>query len=145
MRIGVVAIVESHQLQYLRDRGGNAVLTLANDLQRKGHVLIHRQLWKQAEILEDVPNGLTQRVDLLAGKLIDVEIIKVNIAFSYVAIAHHQLQEGGLTGTAWTDQESEFTIRNLERHPVKCWAGLGGVGLSHVVESNHANHCSNQS
>ena len=140
-----MAIVESHQLQYLRDRSGNAVLTLANDLQCKGHVLIHRQLGQQAEILEDVADGLTQCVDLLAGKLIDVEIIKVNIAFSYVAVAHHKLQEGGLTGAGWTDQESEFTIRNLERHPIERWAGLGGVGLSHVVESNHVNHCSNQS
>ena|GEM_PF-4181819 len=107
--------------------------------------MIYRQLGKQAKVLEYITNGLTQRVDLLAGKLIDVEIVEVNIALGHVVIAHHQLQEGGLTGAGGPDEESEFAIRNLERHPIERWAGLGGVGLSHVVESNHANHCSNQS
>ena len=107
--------------------------------------MIHRQLWEQAEILEDVTNGLAQRVDLLAGKLIDVEIVEVNIALADIVIAHHQLQESGLTGAGGSDEESEFTIRNLEGHPIERWARLGGVGLSYVVESNHTNHCSNQS
>ena len=58
----------------------DAAFLLPNHFQRESHVGVHIKLGQQAEILEDIANGLAQLVNFCAFELINVEVIEVNIA-----------------------------------------------------------------
>ena len=47
-------------------------------------------------------------------ELINVELIKVNIASSHVGFTHHQLQKSRLTGAGRPDKKHEFPVFDLK-------------------------------
>ena len=71
---------QPHHLQHVGHHPVDHVGALADHLEGEGHVLEHRLLLQQAEVLEHAADHLTQAGDVAAGQLVDVELRHPDIA-----------------------------------------------------------------
>src|ERR1700750_3009358 len=104
----------AHQLQHLRHDLADRVRGLADDLEGEAHVVGHRLLLQQPEVLEDAADRAAQRRDLPSRQPPEVLAGDLHPAAGRVLLLEQESQERRLAGAGRADQEGEVALVSVE-------------------------------
>ena len=90
---------QADHLEHVGHHPVDHVGPLADHLEREGHVLEHRLLLQQPEVLEDAPDHLAQLRDVAAGQLVDVKLRHPHVARGRRLLGQQQPHERRLART----------------------------------------------
>ena len=104
-----------------------------------GHVVQHRGVLGQEELLEDEPDpGGPQVGQLVVGHGGDVQPRDPYVAAGGPVEGSHQLQQGGLARPRRADDPDQLPLADGEVHPAQGLDGrLAGIAPGHVVHIEH--------
>lgn len=108
---------------------------LPDYLERERHVLEHRFVRKQLEVLEDAADIATQIRHAPVAHVRKILIGDVDMALRGLDLADEHADEGGFAGTGMTDQKHELAGEDLQGDVVEGGlVRLSRVHLGHMVE-----------
>ena len=139
-KFGGQSIGFAGQTDHVENLGHSArddVAGLADDFQRKGHVLGDRLLLKQAEVLEHTAHALAKLRHAAGRQLVDVEIRDLDVAGRRRLHLEQQPHERRLAGAGGADEEDELPLLHLHTDLVERRPGGGLVGLRHILHADH--------
>src|SRR6185437_4694305 len=129
--------VQADQLKHLGHDLADRVRRLADHLEREAHVLGHRLLLQQPEVLEDAADRAAQRRDLPSGQPAEVLPGDLDPSPGRVLLLEQQPQEGRLSGPGRADQEDELALVDVEADVVESRPGTRRVELRYSVQADH--------
>jgi hypothetical protein len=130
--------VQAHQVEHLGDHPLDGGRGLADDLQGEGHVLGHRLVGQQPEVLEDGADLAAHRGDLPAVDLVQLPPRDEHLAPRRPQLAQDQTQEGGLARARSAHQEHELALFDLDVDVGQGRSASGVIALGHAFETNHS-------
>ena len=130
-------MAQPHQLKNIRHPLANVLLLSADHPHGKGHIVIHRHLGDQAEVLEHNTHGaaIIGHLPLLqSGGGI---LVKDHLALRGLFLVHNEFQKGGLAGAGGAYHKHELAILNLNIHMIEGVGVRRVVHLRYISEFNH--------
>ncbi len=111
----VVALLgQPDQVEDLGHLGGDHVLGAADDLEGEGHVLEHRLVGQEPEVLEDAADVAAQVGDPPLGQMPDLLARLPDPPASRHLLAQQEPDEGGLARSGRPDEEDELALVDLD-------------------------------
>ena len=110
----VELILQTDQTQNLGDLRFDDMTGLADYLERERHVLEHRFVRKQLEVLEDAADIAAQIRHAPVAHVRKILIGDVDMALRGLDLADEHADEGGFAGTGMTDQKHELAGEDLQ-------------------------------
>jgi hypothetical protein len=139
----VVALLrQPDQVQHLGHLRLDDVPGSTDHLERERHVLEHRLVREQAEVLEDTADVAPQVGDAPRAQVGDLATGHPDAPLIRRLFAQQQAQHGGLARPRRTDQEHELALVDVEGHPPQSGgADLAAclVRLGDVLKADHGN------
>ena len=124
------------QLEHLGHLGGDDVLGPADDLEGEGHVLEHRLVGQQAEVLEHAADVAAQVGDPPLGQMADLLARLPDPSRIGHLLPQEEPDEGRLPRARRADQEDELALFDLDGE-VSEGDGRALVRLGDVLEFDH--------
>src|ERR1700730_8661675 len=126
VRVLVLFPFEPHDAEHFLDLRLEMAQGALGDAQREGHVLEHRQVGQQLEVLEDhtdLPPQVREMAPLEAAQILPLD---TDGAGGGLFLANQEADQRRLAGPAGTDEKDEVLLGNFERDVAQ---GDGAVGI----------------
>jgi hypothetical protein len=131
-----VFLARPDQVEDLGHLVGHHVAGTADHLEGEGHVLEHRLVGQEPEVLEDAADVAPEVRHPPFGQVDDVAAGLPDLPGVGQLLAQQQPDERGLARARRSDQEDELALVDLDRY-VAQRDGRSLVGLGDVVEADH--------